>query len=73
MHQLIQPIEGLRNQMRKAGKGQGTARPVVPREPASRDINDALAYYAGEDAEPAGRAFSDDLELGHAHIGLRPG
>jgi toxin ParE1/3/4 len=72
MHQLIQPIEGLRNQMRKAGKGQGTARPVVPRELGSRDIDDALAYYTSEDAEPAALASIVALQQAYAHIGLRP-
>ena len=65
-------FEGLLNQMRKAGKGQETARPVVPRELGSRDIDDALAYYTSEDAEPAALASIVALQQAYAHIGLRP-
>ena len=39
-----------------------TAKPVVPRELANRDIDDAISYYLGEGAEQAAFGFIDALE-----------
>ncbi len=48
------------------------AKPVVPREQAHRDVNDAVAHYLGEDAESAALGFIDALEKAYAHIGRHP-
>lgn len=48
------------------------AKPVVPRELAKQDVEDALAYYMAEDAETAALGFIDALEQAYAHIGRRP-
>ena len=48
------------------------AKPVVPRELANRDINDAIAYYLSEGAEQAALGFIDALEQAYAHIGRHP-
>jgi toxin ParE1/3/4 len=49
-----------------------TAKPVVPRELANRDIDDAIAYYLGEGAEQAALGFIDALEQAYAHIARHP-
>ena len=48
------------------------AKPVVPREQAQQDVEDALAYYMAEDAEAAALGFIDALEQAYAHIGRHP-
>lgn len=48
------------------------AKPVVPRELASRDIDEALAYYIDEGAEQAALGFVDALEDAFAHIARHP-
>ncbi|MFC3651281.1 type II toxin-antitoxin system RelE/ParE family toxin [Dyella humi] len=47
-------------------------KPVVPREQANRDIEDAIAYYLAQDAEQAALGFIDALERAYAHIGRHP-
>ena len=49
------------------------AKPVVPREQANQDVEDALAYYMAEDApKAAALGFIDALEQAYAHIGRHP-
>ncbi|MDZ4349558.1 MAG: type II toxin-antitoxin system RelE/ParE family toxin [Xanthomonadaceae bacterium] len=48
------------------------AKPVVPREQAQQDVEEALAFYMTEDAEVAALGFIDALEQAHAHIGRHP-
>ena len=48
------------------------AKPVVPREQAHRDIEDAIAYYLDEGAEAAATGFIDTLEKAYTHISLHP-
>ncbi len=48
------------------------AKPIVPREQANRDIDEAIAYYLGEDAEQAAFGFIDALEQAYAHISRHP-
>lgn len=48
------------------------AKPVVPREQASRDVDEALAYYLAEGAEQAALGFIDALAQAYAHIGRHP-
>jgi toxin ParE1/3/4 len=48
-------------------------KPVVPREQANRDVDEAIAYYLGEQAVQAALGFIDALEQAYAHIGRHPG
>lgn len=47
-------------------------KPVVPRGQARRDVEDAVAYCPGQDAESAALGFVDALEKAYAHIGRHP-
>ena len=49
-----------------------TAKPVVPRELANRDIDDAIADDLSEGAEQAALGFIDALEQAYAHISRHP-
>lgn len=49
------------------------AKPVVPREQARQDVDDAVAYYLAEHAAAAALGFIDALEEAYAHIGRHPG
>jgi len=44
------------------------AKPVVPREQAHRDVEDAISRYLAENAESAASSFIDALAATHAHI-----
>lgn len=44
-------------------------KPVVPREQANRDIDDAIEYYLNEGAARAAVGFIDALERAYGHIG----
>jgi toxin ParE1/3/4 len=48
------------------------AKPIVPREQARRDVDDAVAYYLGEGADHAALDFVDALARAYAHIGRHP-
>ena len=48
------------------------AKPVVPRERASRDVDQAIAYYLAEVSEQAALGFIDALERSYARIGSHP-
>lgn len=48
------------------------AKPVVPRELAHRDVEDAVAHYLAEDADSAALGFVDALERAYSHIGRHP-
>ncbi len=47
-------------------------KPVVPREQADRDVDDALLYYLSETDETVALGFIDALEQACAHIGRHP-
>jgi toxin ParE1/3/4 len=47
-------------------------KPVIPRELAIKDVDDALAYYLNENAHQAALGFIDALEKAYAHIALHP-
>ena len=47
-------------------------KPLVARELANRDIEEAIAYYLGEAAEQAACGFIDAVERAYAHIGRHP-
>jgi toxin ParE1/3/4 len=49
-----------------------TAKSVVPRELANRDVDDAIDYYLGEGAEKAALGFIDALEQAYTHISRHP-
>ena len=49
------------------------AKPLVPREQASRDVEEVIAYYLDEDARQAALGFIDALEQAYDHIGRHPG
>lgn len=48
------------------------AKPVVPREQAHRDVEDAVAHYFAVGAETAALGFIDALENAYRHIGRHP-
>jgi hypothetical protein len=45
------------------------AKPVVPREQAHQDVEDAIAHHLAEDAEPAALGFIAALERAYSHFG----
>jgi toxin ParE1/3/4 len=48
------------------------AKPVVPREQAHRDVEDAVTHYLAAEAEAAALGFIDALEKAYSHIGRHP-
>lgn len=49
-----------------------THKPVVPRELANRDVDDAIAWYLNESAEQSALGFIAALEKAYGHIGRHP-
>lgn len=49
-----------------------TAKPVIPRAAAERDVEDALAYYLNQGARQAALGFIDALERAYGRIGANP-
>ncbi len=47
-------------------------KPVVPRQEANRDIDEAISYYLHENTEQAAVGFIDSLERAYAHISRHP-
>lgn len=48
------------------------ARPVILREQAKRDVENAIAFYLSDGADEAALDFIDALEQAYAHIGQPP-
>ena len=48
------------------------AKPVVPREQATQDVDDALAYYFEEASSSVALGFIDELERAYTHIARHP-
>ena len=48
------------------------SKPVVPREQARRDVEDAVDHYLAEGAPSAALGFIDALRKAYAHIGRHP-
>lgn len=48
------------------------SRPVIPREAARDDADEAIAYYLAEDSERAALGFIDALEQAYRHISRQP-
>jgi toxin ParE1/3/4 len=49
-----------------------TPKPVIPRERAERDTDEAIDYYSSENAPEAALGFIDALEQAYCHIGGHP-
>jgi toxin ParE1/3/4 len=49
-----------------------TPKPVIPREQANRDIDEAIEHYLAEGSGQAAPGFVTALERGFAHIGRHP-
>jgi toxin ParE1/3/4 len=47
-------------------------KPVIPRERADRDVNEAIDFYLGENAPEAALGFIDALEQAYGHLGGHP-
>ncbi len=50
-----------------------TFRPVVPRELATQDIDEAIDYYQGEGGSELAQRFIDTLQQGFQRISRNPG
>jgi toxin ParE1/3/4 len=48
------------------------AKPIVPREFANHDVDEAIAYYVSEASVEVARGFVDALERAYRHIGRHP-
>lgn len=48
------------------------AKPVVPRELANRDVDEAIAYYLTEASDRVALGFVDALERAYQHISRHP-
>jgi len=48
------------------------AKPVIPREQAKRDVDEAVAYCLSEAGEAVALGFIDALEKAYGHIGRHP-
>ena len=46
--------------------------PIIPRQFANQDVNEAIAYYLEQDATEAALGFIDELERAYAHISRHP-
>ena len=46
-----------------------TPKPVIARERAEQDVDEAIDYYSSEDAPEAALRFIDALEQAYRHIG----
>ena len=49
-----------------------TAKPVIPRELANRDIEEALDHYIEQGGEAVALGFVDALERAYQHVGRHP-
>ena len=49
-----------------------TAKPVVPREHAEQDVDEAIDYYLSANAPEPALGFIDALEQAHRQIGAHP-
>ena len=48
------------------------SKPVIPRELANRDVDEAIGHYLGEGARQAAQGFIEALEQAYDHIGRYP-
>jgi toxin ParE1/3/4 len=47
-------------------------KPIIPRQAASQDIDEALAYYMTEASDDVATGFIDALEAAYRHISEHP-
>ena len=47
-------------------------KPIIPRELANRDVDDAIDHILAEGSEKAALGFVDELEQAYARIGRHP-
>ena len=47
-------------------------KPVIPRERADRDANEAIDFYLSENAPEAATGFVDALEQAYGHVAQHP-
>ena len=48
------------------------SKPIIPRELANRDVDEAIKHYLREDATQAALGFIEALEQAYVHIGRHP-
>jgi toxin ParE1/3/4 len=48
------------------------SKPIIPRLLANSDVDEAVRYCLGQDAESAALGYIDALEQAYAHIGRHP-
>jgi toxin ParE1/3/4 len=48
------------------------AKPIVPRELANRDVDEAIAYYLSEASDRVALGFIDALERAYRHVSRHP-
>jgi len=48
------------------------SKPVIPRELANRDVDEAIEHYLSADAKQAALGFIEALEQAFVHIGRHP-
>lgn len=48
------------------------SKPVIPRELANRDVDEAIGHYLSEDARQAALGFIEALAQAYVHIGRHP-
>ena len=49
------------------------SKPIVPRQFANQDVDEAISYYVDEGATDAALGFIDELERAYNHISRHPG
>ena len=49
-----------------------TSKPVIPREQANRDIDEAIDHYLSEGSEKAALGFIEAVAQAYTHIGRHP-
>jgi toxin ParE1/3/4 len=49
-----------------------TTKPIVPRELANRDVEQAISYYLSEASDQVALGFVNALERAYQHIGRHP-
>ena len=47
-------------------------KPIIPRELANRDVDEAIDYYLSEGAEQAALGFIEALQQAYAHLSRHP-
>jgi len=48
------------------------SKPIIPRELANRDVDEAVDHYLSDGADQAALGFIEALEQAYAHIGRHP-